>query len=86
MAAISDFFRDCDIMVDTSDNFDTFLGPLSFSQQKMHLNCIVYCENDSCSLGVYHKGALMGLCMTSFVFLTVGGYGCRSVVIDCGSL
>ena len=33
MVAISDFFYDCDIM-DTSDNFDTFLGPLSFSQQK----------------------------------------------------
>ena len=31
MAAISDFFRDCDIMADTSDNFDTFLGPF-----KMH--------------------------------------------------
>ena len=35
MAAISDFFRDRDIMADTSDNFDTFLGQLSFSQQKM---------------------------------------------------
>ena len=29
------FFRYCDIMVDTSDKFDTFLGPLSFLQQKM---------------------------------------------------
>ena len=56
MAAISDFFRDCDIMADTSDNFDTFLGPLSFSQQKMHIKCIVYCENDNCSLGVNHRG------------------------------
>ena len=63
MAAISDFFRDCDIMADTLDNFDTFLGPLLFSQQKMHLKCIVYCENDSCSLGVNHKGALKGLCV-----------------------
>ena len=71
-------------MVDTLDNFDTFLGPLSFLQQKMHLKCIVYCENDNCSLGVNHKGALKGLCMTSFVFLTVGGCGCD--VIDCGSL
>ena len=35
MAAISVFFRDCDIMADTSDNFDTFLGPLSFSQRKV---------------------------------------------------
>ncbi|PIO39306.1 hypothetical protein AB205_0184000, partial [Aquarana catesbeiana] len=33
MAAISDFYRDCDIMADTSDIFDTFLGPLSFIQQ-----------------------------------------------------
>ena len=73
-------------MADTSDNFDTFLGPLSFSQQKMHLKCIVYCENDSCSLGVNHKGALKGLCVTSFVFLTVGGCGCRCDVIDCVSL
>ena len=64
MAAISNFFRDCDIMADTSHNVDTFLRPLSFSQQKMHLKCIVYCENDNCSLGVNHKGALMGLCMT----------------------
>ena len=43
MAAISDFFRDCDIMVDTSDNFDTFLGPLSLSQQKMHLTGTYMC-------------------------------------------
>ena len=79
MAAISNFFHDCE----TSDNFDTFLGPLSFSQQKMHLKCIVYCKIDNCSLGVNHKGALMGLCMTSSVFLTVGGCGCRCDVIDC---
>ena len=35
MVVISDFFHDCDIMVDTSDTFDKFLGPLSFSQRKV---------------------------------------------------
>ena len=28
MAAISDLYQYCDIMADTSDTFDTFLGPL----------------------------------------------------------
>ena len=39
MAAISDFYHDRDIIADTSDTFDTILGPLSFLQQtviKMH--------------------------------------------------
>ena len=35
MAAIIDFFHDCDIMADTSDSFDTFLGLLSFSQRSV---------------------------------------------------
>ncbi|PIO37358.1 hypothetical protein AB205_0036530, partial [Aquarana catesbeiana] len=35
MAAISDFYRDCDIMADTSDIFDTFLGPLALIQRSM---------------------------------------------------
>ena len=35
MAAISNFFHDCDIMADTSDTSDTFLGPLSFSRRKV---------------------------------------------------
>ena len=40
MAAISDFFHDCDIMVDTSDTFDTIFGTIVFftaiSAIKMH--------------------------------------------------
>ena len=54
MAAIRDFFRDCNIMADTSDNFDTFLEPLSFSQQKVLLKCTDYCENDNGSEEVNH--------------------------------
>ncbi|PIO37981.1 hypothetical protein AB205_0049200 [Aquarana catesbeiana] len=43
MVAISDFYRDCD-MADTSDMFNTFLGPLSFIQQS-----VLYKFTDSCS-------------------------------------
>ncbi|PIO35525.1 hypothetical protein AB205_0184730 [Aquarana catesbeiana] len=35
MAAICDFYQDCDIMEDTSDNFDTFLGPLALIQRSV---------------------------------------------------
>ncbi|PIO31546.1 hypothetical protein AB205_0072630 [Aquarana catesbeiana] len=37
IATISDFYRDCDIMADTSDNFDTFLGPLALIQRSVRL-------------------------------------------------
>ena len=30
MATICGFYRYCDLMADTSDTFDTFLGPLAF--------------------------------------------------------
>ena len=33
MAAICDFYWDCDIMADTLDTFDTFLGPFTFIQR-----------------------------------------------------
>ena len=38
MAAITDFFHDCAIMADTSDNFDTFLGHCHFHSKKCYKN------------------------------------------------
>ncbi|PIO35479.1 hypothetical protein AB205_0029040, partial [Aquarana catesbeiana] len=37
MAEISDFYRDCDIMADTSDTFGTILGPFTFIQRSVRL-------------------------------------------------
>ena len=51
MAAISDFYRYCDLMADTSD---TFLGPLPFLQRSLLYKCTGYCENDTGSEGVNH--------------------------------
>ena len=35
MAAICDYYWDCDVMADTSDTFDTFLAPFTFILQSV---------------------------------------------------
>ena len=41
MAAISDFYHDCNIMADTSDIYDTILGPLPFYSYQCYKNALI---------------------------------------------
>ena len=52
MVTICGLYHDCDIMADTLDIFDTFLGPLSFIQQSVLYKCTDSCVNDTGSEGV----------------------------------
>ncbi|PIO36668.1 hypothetical protein AB205_0070230 [Aquarana catesbeiana] len=75
MAVIFDFYRDCDIMVDRSDTFDTILGPLILIQRSELQIATDYCINNIGREGVKHQGAIKGLSVFPGCVLTVGGMG-----------
>ena len=60
MAAICDFYRDCDIVADISETFDTILGLLTFIQRSVLKIATDYCINVIGREGVNSRGRCRG--------------------------
>ena len=50
------FYRDCDIVADTTDTFDPFLGPFTFIQRSVLKKSTDYCVNVTGREGVNTRG------------------------------
>ncbi|PIO12779.1 hypothetical protein AB205_0217020, partial [Aquarana catesbeiana] len=76
MVVLCDFYHDCDIMADTSDNFDTCLGPLALIQRSIK-NALITVKMSLAAKGLTLGGSEGVKCVLVCV-LTEGGRGlCR---------